>query len=66
MTHQIPKLNWFSSSLAVVFAQSIEVMCQVENEDGVGAAPKGGAPISSEWSSILLPDKVRLILEVLY
>ena len=41
-------------------------MCQVENEDGVGAAPTGGAPISSEWSTILLPGKVRLILEVLY
>ena len=27
------------------------------------AAPTGGAPTTSEWSTILLPSKVRLILE---
>ena len=37
----------------------------VENEDVVGAAPIGDAPTTSEWSTILLPSKVRLILEVL-
>ena len=31
----------------------------------VGAAPIGDAPTISEWSTILLPTKVRLILEVL-
>ena len=38
---------------------------EVENEDVVGAAPTGDAPTTSEWSTILLPTKVRLILEVL-
>ena len=40
-------------------------MCWVENEDVVGAAPTGDAPTTSEWSTILLPTKVRLILETL-
>ena len=31
----------------------------------VGAAPAGDAPTTSELSTILLPTKVRLILEVL-
>ena len=35
------------------------------DEDVVGAAPTGDAPTTSEWSTILLPTKVRLILEVL-
>ena len=61
--HQFPKLKCFLSRLAVVFAQSIEARCYVENEDVVGAAPTGDAPTTSEWSSILLPTKVRLILE---
>ena len=34
--------------LHVVFAQSIEAMYQVENEDVVGAAPTGDAPTTSE------------------
>ena len=37
----------------------------VENEDVVGAAPTSDAPTTSEWSRILLPTKVRLMLEVL-
>ena len=37
----------------------------VDKEDVVGAAPSGDAPTSSEWSTILLSTKVRLILEVL-
>ena len=61
--HQIPKLKCFSYCLAVVFAQSNEARCSVENEDVVGAAPTGDAPTTSEWSTILLPTKVRLILE---
>ena len=41
------------------------MLSQVENEDEVGAAPTGDAPTTSEWSKILLPTKVQLILEVL-
>ena len=37
---------------------------KVKNEDVVGAAPTGNVPTSSEWSAILLPTKVHLILEV--
>ena len=47
----------------LVFAQSIEARCYVEDEDVVGAAPTGDAPTTSEWSTVLLP-KVWLILEV--
>ena len=36
------------------------------NEDAFGAAPTGAAPTTSEWSTILLPTKVRLILDVWY
>ena len=57
--------KWFLYPRAVVFAQSIEARCKVENEDVVGAAPTGDAPTTSELSTILLPTKVRLILEVL-
>ena len=49
----------------MAFAKSIEARCSVENEDAVGAAPTGDAPTTSELSTILLPTKVRLILEVL-
>ena len=69
--HKIPKLKWFSWSLAVAFAQSIEARCSVKNEDVVGAAPTGdatttvgAAPTTSEWWTILLPTEVHLILEV--
>ena len=48
-----------------VFAESLEARYQVENEDVVGAAPTVNAPTTSEWSTILLPTKVRLILEIL-
>ena len=61
--HPIPKHKFSSSCLAVVFAQSIEARCYVENEDVVGAAPTGDAPTTSESSTILLPTKVCLILE---
>ena len=36
----------------------------MENEDVVGAVPPGDAPTTSEWSTILLPMKMRLILEI--
>ena len=55
------------SRLAIVFAQSIEhveARCPVKNEDVVGAAPAGNAPTTSVWSTILLPTKVWLILEI--
>ena len=35
-----------------------------KNEDVVGAAPTGDAPTTSDWSTIVLPTKVRLILDV--
>ena len=63
--HQIATLKSFSYCLAAVFAESLEARCQVENEDVVGATPTGDAPTTSEWSTILLPIKVRLILEIL-
>ena len=50
--------------LQLSFVESFEVMYKVENEDVVGAAPTGDAPTTSEWSTILVPTKVRLILEV--
>ena len=64
-THQIPTLKRFSYCLAAGLAESIEARSQVENEDVVGAAPTGDAPTTSEWSTILFPTKVRLILEML-
>ena len=63
-SHQIPKFKWFSSRLAVALAPSIEARRYVKNGDVVGAAPTGGAPTTSEWSTILLA-KVPLISEVL-
>ena len=57
-------LNVIRLVVAVVFAQSIEAKWQVENEDVVGAAPTGDAPTRPEWSTILSPTDVRLILEV--
>ena len=62
--HQNPKLECFSSRLAVIFVESFEVGCIVGNEDVVAAAPVGAAPTTSEWSTILLVTNVRLILEV--
>ena len=48
-----------SSHLAVVFAQSIEARCEVENEDVVGAMLTGDAPTTFKWSTILLPIEVH-------
>ena len=63
--HQILNFKYVLSRLAFVFAQSIEASYYVENEDVIGAAPTGDAPTTSEWSTILYPTRVRLILEVL-
>ena len=62
--HPIIKLKYFSSCVAVVFAQSIDTRYWVENEDVVGAALTGDAATTSEGSTILLVAKVRLKLEV--
>ena len=48
----MPKLELFSSPLAVVIVESIEARFQVENEDVVGAAPTDDAPTTPEWSTI--------------
>ena len=37
---------------------------EVENKDVVGAARGGNAPTTSEWSTIVLPIELHLILEV--
>ena len=57
-------LNVSRLVLQLSFAPSIKARCEVKNEDVVGAAPTGDAPTTSEWSTILLATKVRLILEV--
>ena len=44
--------------------ESIEAKCWVENEDVDGVAPIGDAPTTSESSTILLPTKVQLLLEI--
>ena len=50
------KLHYFLSRPAVAFAQSIEARCLVESKDVVVRA------LTSEWSTILLPTKMKLIL----
>ena len=62
--HQIQNLNVSRLVFAVVFVRYTEARCWVENEDVVGAAPTGDDPTTSEWSTIVLPPKVQLILEV--
>ena len=54
-----------SCRLAFVFIESMEARYYVEYEDVVGAAPTGDAPTTSQWSTILLLTRVRLISEVL-
>ena len=58
----IINLKYLLPRLTFAFAQSIEARYYTENEDVVGA---GAAPTTSEWSTILLPTRVRLRLEVL-
>ena len=48
----------------MILAQSIKARCWVENEYVVRAAPTGDALTTSEWSTMLLPIEVRLILDV--
>ena len=66
MTHKIQTLKRFPYCLVAFFAESLEAIYQVENEDVVGAAPTGDAPTTSEWSTILLFTKVRLLCETAY
>ena len=60
--HQIPKFKWFSSRLAVVFAQLIEARHWVGKEDVVGAVLTGNCPTACEWWTILIPAKVLLYI----
>ena len=62
--YRIPRFKCLSSRLSVVFAQSAEARCEVENEDVVGAALTCDTPTTSEWSIISLLTNVRLILQV--
>ena len=52
-----------TSSIKRAQYKSLNVSRLVLNEDAVGTAPTGHAPTTSEWSTSLLPTKVRLILE---
>ena len=69
-----------TSSISRIKSQNLNVSCitlhlsspnplkpgvEFENEEVVGAAPTGDAPTTSELSTILLPAKVQLILDVL-
>ena len=63
-SHQIPDAKCFSSRISVVFTQSIKASCQFEYKDVVGAATTGEAPTTSEWSTISLPTKARIIFDV--
>ena len=56
--HQTNKIKCFSSHLAVIFSQSNEARCWVENEDVVGAAPTGNAPTTSKWSTNFIAHSV--------
>ena len=58
-------LNVSHTVLRLSLENPLKPDIEVENEDVVGAAPTGDAPTTSEWSTSLLPTKVRLILEVL-
>ena len=39
---------------------------KVKNDDVVEAAPAGDAPTTFEWTTVILPTKVRMILEILW
>ena len=54
-------LNLSCLALQLLLPNPLKPGIQVENEDVFGAAPT----TTSEWSTILLPSRVRLILEVL-
>ena len=58
-----PNLNVSPLDLQLSLPNPMRPGVEVENEDVVGAAPTGDASTTSEWSTILLPTKVHLILE---
>ena len=58
------RFNVFRLIMQLFLPNPLKPGVQVEDEDVVGAAPTGDAPTTSEWSTILLPTKVRLKLEV--
>ena len=60
-----PNLNVSSLLLQWLLSNPLKLGVKFKNEDVVGAGPTGDAPTTSELSTILLPTKVRLILEVL-
>ena len=62
---KIQNLNVSRRVLLLSLCNILKPGVKFENEDVVGAAPPGDAPTKSEWSTIVLPTKVRLILEVL-
>ena len=72
MYHQISNISCTKSKLLNVphlvlqlsLPKPLQPCVKVENEDVVGTAPTGDAPTTSEWSAILLPTVVWLILEV--
>ena len=63
MNRNLP-LTRVSYRHAVVSAKSIEAKWLMKHEDVVGVVPIGDAPTTSEWSTILLPIEVRLILDI--
>ena len=58
-----PNLNVSPLDLQLSLPNPMRPGVEVENEDVVGAAPTGDTSTTSEWSTILLPTKVHLILE---
>ena len=57
-------LNAPRLGLRLSLPKSIKARCYVKNEDAVREAPTGDAPTTSEWSTILLPTNLCLILDV--
>ena len=49
--------------LQLFLVQSSEARSEVENENTAEAAPWGVVPTTSEWSTSLLPTKVRLLIK---
>ena len=56
--HQIPTLPCFSFRLAIVFGQSIEARCEVENEGEAGAARQAMLQLHLSDHTILLLTKM--------
>ena len=61
-----PNLNVSHLVLQLSLPNPLKPNVKLRMEDVVEAAQTGDAPTTSELSTILLPTKVRLILEVLW